>query len=582
MINIEAIFHEPKSRFAYAYDVNTLHIRIQTKKDNVEKIDLIWGDPFEWVKNEEINKWVNYKTAMIKEYSTEYHDHWFIEIKSDLKRTKYGFHLIGENEIFYGTRKTTNMPEDTSDLFNYFNFPYICESDIFTSPKWIKDTTWYHIFLDRFYTDQPLLDWNITEVRNNMIFGGDINGVIKKLDYLEDLGINGIYFNPIFESPSAHKYDTTDYYKIDPSFGTNDDFKKLVSEAHKRGMKVMLDAVFGHAGWNHPYWQDVVENGLKSKYADYFIIFKEPVINFELHNGEPRSHSKDINYATFAFVKKMPKWNTENPKVRRYLFDIAKYWIEEYNIDAWRYDVSDEISHNFWIELSKELNKIKPDLYQLGENWHNANAWLIHNQFNGVMNYELLFPIWDYFSDKIDTIEFVNTINKVLTMYPKNILETMYTLVDSHDTNRIKNLVKDQVKLAYLFLFSFTGQPAIYYGSEVGLDGGQDPDNRRPMLWENQDIELRDHIKKLIKLKDFSATKAVDINWINVDDTLIYSKEENEKIFFIINKDTKIITLPKEMQNITVYDYFLEKDIRLEKSIHLNNNDYKVYILKEV
>src|SRR5690606_4449173 len=191
---------------------------------------------------------------------------------------------------------------------------------------------------DRFYSHHKSskLTWGKLPVSNHEIYGGDLLGVIDKLPYLKDLGITGIYFTPIFEAPSAHKYDTKDYYKIDPSFGTNDDFKELVKKAHEFGIKVVLDGVFNHCGWDHPYFQDVVKNGKNSPYYNSFFIEKEPLINFEItEQGRPK-YRGDLrpNFRTFAYTPHMPKWNTADPLAAKHLLGVIEYWIKESDIDG--------------------------------------------------------------------------------------------------------------------------------------------------------------------------------------------------------------------------------------------------------
>ena len=208
---------------------------------------------------------------------------------------------------------------------------------------------------------------------------------------------------PIFESPSSHKYDTTDYFKVDPEFGDNEILGRLVEEAHKEVFRVMLDAVFNHCGFQHPFWQDVLRKGKKSEYYDCFYILDEsmPVFDGEIVDGLPQEVPRErLKYRTFAYTPTMPKWNTGNPKVRKYLMDAACYWVEKYHIDGWRLDVSNEVSHDFWREFRKRIKAINPDVYILGENWDNSLPWLQGDQFDAVMNYEFAMPVWNYFKKR--------------------------------------------------------------------------------------------------------------------------------------------------------------------------------------
>ena len=195
---------------------------------------------------------------------------------------------------------------------------------------------------------------NKGSVTNQEFFGGDLPGIISKLDYLKELGVSGLYLTPINEAPSSHKYDTTDYQKIDPHFGTEETMKVLVQEAHNRGMRIMLDGVFNHTGKGFEPWQDVLKKGPESEYFDWFMINEWP-----FREGVNRAREKQ--YYTFAFFDSMPKLNTNNPKVREYLLSVCENWVKAYDVDGIRLDVANEISHVFCKELRIRLKAIKPD-----------------------------------------------------------------------------------------------------------------------------------------------------------------------------------------------------------------------------
>lgn len=570
-LHLEAIFHEPKSRFAYAFDNKTLHIRIQTKKDAIDSIKLIYNDPFIWANEEGTYTWQTLEKPMTKLYQTDLHDFWHVEVSTDRDRFKYAFLL--EDKIVWGCNYHKKA-DGTYNHFNFFSFPYISEADVLKQPSWLQDTIWYHIFPDRFYTDNQLVDWKTAEVRNDTMFGGDLKGITSKLDYLKELGISGIYLNPIFESPSAHKYDTKDYLKVDETFGTNDDLKQLVKTAHQKGIKIMIDAVFNHCGWEHPIFQDVVKNGEKSEYYDWFIEIEKPFINFDIKNGQPVKTEVLPNYHTFAHTKFMPKWNTSNPKTQEYLIGITKKWIEMFDIDAIRYDVADEVSHDFWNKLATEVHTIKPDFYQIGETFHNGNPWLTTNQFNGIMNYKLMFSIEDYLNDKINSEEFSFRINKVLTLYPQNAIQNMFNLIDSHDTVRAINKFKDRFHIALLLMILFPGRPSIYYGTEVDLAGGEDPDNRRPYPWGTEQGETYKLLKELFNLKRKHNPQTIE--WLYHQDALIYKADE---LYVVVSKENETIKLPYEM-NGTFIDVLTNEELELRDILHLSKNEY--HILKKV
>lgn len=605
-MNLEALLHRAKSNMAYAYDENTIHIWLRTKKDDIKKVSLIAGDPFCWGPREDdpsVFEWkhtTSEQTIMEKKYQTDLFDYYFISYQPPYKRVKYAFLLENDDEQYlYGTNEIYELSLNDArkyNLFNYYNFPCINPSDVIDTPAWVKDTVWYQIFPDRFakgMEKENVLEWGSVplHVKNSMHFGGDLKGIISKLDYLKDLGINGIYFNPIFKAHSTHKYDTTDYYQIDPDFGTNDDFIELVNECHKRDIRIMLDCVFNHCGWFHPYFQDVLKNGKNSPYYECFNCRQEPMINFELIDGMPEEDfwkkGEIPNYDTFAFTPFMPKWNTDNEKTREHLLDITRYWTKM-GIDGWRLDVSNEVSHEFWRLFRREVRKINPEAIILGENWDDSNPWLMGDQMDAVMNYGLQYPMAQYFGlDKytphINSKEFVNQINNLIVRYPANVAQNMFNLIDCHDTARalyICNENKELVKLINIFLFTFTGAPNVYYGSEIGLSGGNDPENRRCMIWdeEKQDKDLLFFFKKLINLrKNHSSFKEVDIKWdIILDDVLVYHKENpTEKVLVMINKSNEDKILNTSTLKGKYYDLFNETEVTIN-----NETTLKPYMFK--
>ena len=611
------IYHEAKSKYAYIYDKDTVHLRLFTSKDKVNSIQVLYGDPFNYSHNSNNeNKWEwvnegNESTLMTKEYELENVDYYFISLKPRYKRMKYAF--IVNNRYLYGSREIVDLdsyPNQRYNLFNFFNYPYLNQEDVFSAPKWIEDQIWYSIFPERFSNGDSsinpsnTLKWNDTlKYSNEQRFGGDLEGIIQKLPYLKSVGFTGIYMTPIFESDTSHKYDVIDYFKIDEAFGDNDKFKELVDSAHKLGLKVMLDAVFNHCAFRHPFFIDVIKKGNKSKYYDCFHIIdhSKPVVHFPINEDFTidRTKIKDIfknhdslNYRTFAFTPFMPKLNTNNPIMKEHLLKAARFWIDEYDIDGWRLDVSNEVGHQFWRDFRSTVKSAKIDTYIVGENWDNSNPWLQGDQYDGVMNYEILFPIWNYFGRNIDgpnytSTEFKYKINKVLVDYPKNVLRSLYNLVDSHDTTRILEICGNNtnlVQLPYLFLFSFPGAPSIYYGGEVGLSGKHDPDNRRCMIWDEdlQNKDIFNHIKTLIKLRNkYKAFKSTEFEWLDVNDELEYIIYKKSDLIFIINNSelTRKIELPIMLQNSTFTNIYNNEELNFKKELSLNK--YSFYILKK-
>lgn len=591
-MNIHALLHQAKSEFSYAYDANTLHLIFRTAKNDFDSVSLIFGDPFHWMNHVELGMtWKHDQKEMSKRYTNDLFDYYFIEIKPTFYRTKYAFTLRQGNHVYlYGTKQLKPVVKENDlyglyDLSEYYNFPYLNHEDLHHTPQWVKDTVWYQIFPDRFYSTSPnpLLKWGKLPVNNHELYGGNLEGIIEKLPYLQTLGITGIYFTPIFESPSAHKYDTTDYFKIDPQFGTNADFGRLVKKAHELGIKVMLDGVFNHAGYDHPFFQDVIKHGTSSPYKDCFYIDQYPVINFPLNatTGKPMKHQgNDLNYRTFAFTPTMPKWNTSNPICEQYLLDCIKFWIETYDIDGWRLDVSNEISHEFLRKIRETARKAKVDTFILGENWDSSMPWLHGDQLDSVMNYDLSYPIWKYLEHKMDLKSFKHVVSTYMAHTPKNVMENMFNLVGSHDTIRIKRRLKDderRVKLAYLLMFMAAGAPNIYYGDEIGMTGEHDPDNRRCMLW-NESLQKNDFYqftKQLIQLrKTHRAMSAHDFHFIESNALIIVKNYQDEHMVLMMNNEDQPVSIDTTLLSGSYHDCFIHQTIDIRGKITLEAYDY--------
>jgi len=481
-----AIYHRAESEYAYLYERGHYHIRIRTKAKDVQSVELLSGDPYAL----EQEKWFMNGKEMKKVASTNMHDYWMIDTHEPTKRMAYGFRVIGKDgiEIFYSDQGVYPFEEIFLSQMNfYFRVPYIHEIDAFRAPQWASETVWYQIFPERFANGDPandpagVLPWGSKEhPSRDDFYGGDLQGVLDNMDYLEDLGINGIYFTPIFKAHSNHKYDTIDYKEIDPDFGDKALFKKVVEEAHSRGIRIMIDAVFNHVGIHSPQWLDVLENQDQSRYKDWFYIHSFPVDDVAGLSTEALENVGRVNYDTFAFTGHMPKLNTANPEVQEYLLDIATYWIKEFDIDAWRLDVANEVDHFFWKRFFKETTAIKEDLYILGEIWHSSQNWLNGDEFHAVMNYAFTDTIENYFFKKfLSPTRLVSGLNSQLMLYRQQTTEVMFNLLDSHDTPRVLTKAgndKNLVKSAMAFLYAQPGAPCMYYGTEIGMDGGMDPD----------------------------------------------------------------------------------------------------------
>lgn len=503
-----SVFHRATDNYCYALDENQLIINIKTGYD-VKEVNIVYGDPFANGILGGGEEWTGEKAGIPFKKKLKHQLWWTTTIIPQFKRLKYYFELITEDETWYYFEDGF-VSEEQMQLSGRsrqcFTMPWLNPCDVNYTPYWVNETIWYQIFPDRFCNGNPdinpegTLPWGKNkQIGHRDLYGGDLQGVLDKLDYLQELGITGIYLTPINESPSNHKYDTTDYEKIDPHFGDEALMKKLVQEAHSRGIRIMLDAVFNHSGYFFKPWQDVLEKGPQSEYYDWFMINQWPL---------EKGAAKKGQLYTFAFFDGMPKLNTNQPNVREYLIGVCSDWVRKYNVDGIRIDVANEISHTFCKELRAALKSIRPDIYILGEIWHDAIAWLRGDEYDAVMNYPLAGSMKDFFIDESLTGEdFECMINRCYTNYMQQTNNVLFNMLDSHDTVRLRNVVKseDEYRALLTLLFTMPGSVCIYYGTEIAMEGGFDPDCRRCMPWD--EIEQGKYEKEMSFVKELIALR---------------------------------------------------------------------------
>lgn len=394
-------------------------------------------------------------------------------------------------------------------------------------PDWITGrdggtgAVFYQIFPDRF-ARSPRLDkpnglepWDSPPTHHGYK-GGDLLGIAERLDYLSDLGITGIYLNPVFRSGSNHRYHTHDYYQIDPLLGGNEAFGEFLDACHQRGIRVLLDGVFNHASRGFFQFHDVLENGAGSPWADWFHIYDWPL---HPYGQQP------ANYGAWWGLKALPKFNTDNPQAREYLMQVGEHWMR-LGIDGWRLDVPEEIqTPGFWEEFRERVRAINPDAYIVGEIWSDASAYITDGtRFDGTMNYLLttatiafaagsrvdpaqdLDNPWYDITPAIDAAGYNDRIDRLLASYPASAHLANLNLLDSHDTARILTIAggdRGSVELAALLLLTFPGAPCIYYGTEIGLEGASEPDSRGGFPWDETlwDNDLHRTFRQLIALR---------------------------------------------------------------------------------
>jgi len=374
----------------------------------------------------------------------------------------------------------------------------------FLTPTWVKNAVFYQIFPERFANGdvqnpfKRALPWGTKPTISNYM-GGDLQGIINHLDYLTDLGITALYLNPIFLAASNHKYNTTDYFQIDPQYGRLETFQELVKQAHKRDIRLILDGVFNHVGRGFFAFTDLLENQAESPYLNWFHPTALPLNAYD--------ETQPANYASWWNIRSLPKLNVAHPPVEQYILNVARYWLEK-GIDGWRLDVPNEISdHEFWRKFRALVKAVNPEAYLVGEIWQDASPWLDGTQFDAVMNYLFCDLCRDFFAhETLPVSAFAEGIEKLLKLYPWEATLAQLNLLGSHDIARFRTAAGGEISKFYapiLFQMTFPGAPCIYYGDEIGLEGAKDPDCRRCFPWDGTDWnhDLRNWVQSCIRLR---------------------------------------------------------------------------------
>ncbi len=397
-------------------------------------------------------------------------------------------------------------------------------------PAWVRDAVFYHIFPDRFAKSDrvrkpgPLEAWDAPPTVGGFK-GGDLLGVVEHLDHLVELGVTAIYFNPIFQSASNHRYHTYDYLAVDPLLGGDAALRELIDAAHARGMRIVLDGVFNHASRGFWPFHHVLETGRDSPYRGWFHFddtaldagrpiraYPENPQGLDTANvrEEQRTGARSLQvngYRAWWDLPALPKLNTDNPEVREYLFGVAEHWIG-FGADGWRLDVALEISdESFWQEFRRRVKAVNPDAYIVAEVWHEEPRHLLGDQFDAYMNYPLAASIisfagaWhldrrvlrqqfniDAAVYPIDGPEFSRRLEHGLAIYDPAVAAVMLNVLDTHDTPRFLAMAGGDVaslRLAMLLQMTLPGAPSIYYGDEIGMTGEQDPGCRASFPWDH-------------------------------------------------------------------------------------------------
>lgn len=538
-------------------------------------------------------------------------------------------------------------------------------------PQWAKKAIWYQIFPERFANGDASNDPKVENIRGadpqempkawevhpwgsdwyklqpyelkngepalwrhilRRRYGGDLQGILDRLDYLDSLGINAIYLNPVFEAPSLHKYDGATYHHIDPNFGPDPEGDralmakevphkpstwvwtkadelalKLIEELHQRGIRVIFDGVFNHTGVNHFAWKDVLEKQQKSRYKDWF----------EVESWDDPELGTSFSYNGWWGVKSLPELKedengiVEGPK--DYIYAATERWMNpkgkgaEFGIDGWRLDVAFCVGHPFWKDWRRHVKSINPEAYltaEIVDTPDKVKPYMQGDEFDTEMNYNFCFTAVEFFiypdQTRISASEFDQKLAELRKLYPKGVAEVSQTLFGSHDTNRISSMIKNRgigsyrdwgtyfglskaidnpeysprkpseedyhlQKLLVIFQMTYPGAPMVYYGDEVGMWGSNDPDCRKPMVWDDLEYEdevyypdqrkhdpekvavnrdLLEHYQAMIGIRrKHSALQTGSYEtWLTSDDQDVFGfirEDDQERILVIFNNSKK-------------------------------------------
>lgn len=533
------MFHKTITRFCQPLSPNRLLLRLKVKNQSEKYAYFVCYE-------EEGTSKIK---AMFPTVRSRKHTYWQAEIE---------LNQAGACHYSFQCQTTAGELIETLGPFDY----YWLEENIHIIPEWVYDAILYQIFPDRFYNANHANDpvnvanWSDQPTLDNF-FGGDLEGIAAKVSYLNSLGINLIWLNPIFAASSNHRYNTRDYLTIDPILGDKESFFNLTETLHQSGIRIILDGVFNHTGTDFFAFQDILANGERSFYKDWYYIHSFPV------TISPRP-----NYVCWWDVPSLPKLNATNPLVKEYLLSTATFWLRVGKIDGWRLDVPNEIEPPFWVEFRQRVKAVNPDAYIVGEIWHDARFWLNRNYFDGVMNYLFRDLIVLCFAKKkisLSKLDFL--LGLIRLRYPEANNFGLLNMLGSHDTARIITVFQEHLRVipgysgsyeeavkhlqpALIIQFAYPGIPHIYYGDEIGMTGGADPDCRRTFNWDpsSWNHQLHNLYKRLIYLRTMlqPLRHGYFESLLTDDERKLYifaRRFKDEKVIVIINADNQPLTI---------------------------------------
>ena len=523
-----------KKHFSISQD-GTGRFRVHTEK-NISKLWLLLEDE-------------DFRPVELRKYAeTDRFVFWGVQVEFRANVAKFSFAATTEDNL--------NLYLGTSGIANFISpsEKWIYDSSIYqrhSIPDWVYGSVMYQVFPERFangrseINPENTIEWGSVPTRLDFQ-GGDLYGVIDKLDHIESLGVNILYLNPIFLSGSTHKYDSWDHFKVDPTLGGDDGLRDLISNCHDRNIKVILDCSLNHVHPRHFAFQDIVKNGENSEYKNWFTIFDYPVrlihrphlyantykVGWDGNEEEYKRYLEktfdetkvpvevrdddgpivEPSYKAWWGVPDMPKVNFESKEARQWALDVTKHWIENFDIDGWRMDVAKELDFSFWKEFRDIAHKANKETLLISEIFGDTSQWLQGDRFDGTMNYSFREAMTDYFATKrINNKEFADSLANLYSMYSFEALSSCQNLLSSHDVKRFLNRCgneEDGILGAIFLQATFPGIAGIYYGDEIGLGGADDPFNREPFPWHNEESwnsTILDYTKKLMNIKKSSS-----------------------------------------------------------------------------
>jgi cyclomaltodextrinase / maltogenic alpha-amylase / neopullulanase len=554
-MNLAAIAHQSDSRFSYALGGNAARFILRSAKGDPDltKVEILY------------NTWTQFyqkqiAVAMKRITSDDLYDYYAFELDEGKPDYVYVFRLTDSKgkALYFSESGFTDSYDFKHCFLNEFFFAYPNPADVIEDNPAFQGRLFYQIFPERFassdlskeYINQP---WDSPTVRNDRYSGGDFKGITARLPYLASLGIGAIYLNPIHPADSAHMYDVEDYFGINPKLGNEGDFKLLVAEAHRLDIKIVMDLVFNHTSNRNPMFLDVAKKGKASPFYSFYFIA-----------GDTLDLQKR-NYLSFCDVPTMPRLNTSNPEVQEYLCSVGEYWLKTFGVDGYRLDVAFDVSHAFWRLFKSRLIKISPSVILIGEDWLNSESHLSKGEWDSVMNYPFRLALMEEKEGEKGASWLADRLNGLLMRYTENTNRMMLNLLSSHDVERWRSLLKNDLDYyyqSYALLMFYPGWPCLYYGDEILMEGGNDPDNRRNMIWKDEAFESEGakRMKAILALRKEETLKKGDWSIVSDSGLLLVRRSYKKKSL------TLALNLSKKFVNFALNDAKMVLDYRADKS----------------